>query len=248
MEDLKICQKSTKYEQVMFCEAVKADMANSKDTSFNNITSSTLSLTTVLIEDLFEAITIHKELCGEKVDPKPSISLLNKTNTFDGYNFSIGIINNDEYNALQKELLLLFEGYCIFGFGEFYKKQLCILVEVNKTMYGNNEDVPKKHMEIFLLGSPGIINHMIPQREFTHPVFPQTYCTILNKQEFIIHNSVTQSVQFSLSTMPTMSTIYDKPRAGWNGIKTDDYFKIISKRVKLVMRYKKKKIYNSTTV
>ncbi len=25
--------------------------------------------------------------------------------------------------------------------------------------------------------------------------------------------------------MPTMSTIYDKPEAGWNRINTDDYFK-----------------------
>jgi hypothetical protein len=33
MEDLKNCQKPTKYGQVMFCEAVKVDMANSKDSS-----------------------------------------------------------------------------------------------------------------------------------------------------------------------------------------------------------------------
>jgi hypothetical protein len=56
------------------------------------------------------------------------------------------------------------------------------------------------------------------------PVFPQSYQTIFNKQEFIIHNSVTQLVQYSLSTLPTMSTIYDKPGAGWNIIDTDDYF------------------------
>ncbi len=31
MEDLKICQKPTKYGQVMCCEAGKVDMANSKD-------------------------------------------------------------------------------------------------------------------------------------------------------------------------------------------------------------------------
>ncbi len=60
----------------------------------------------MLCEDLFEAINIHKEFCGEKEDPKPSISLLNKTNTCDGYDFIIGIINVDEYNALQKELLM----------------------------------------------------------------------------------------------------------------------------------------------
>jgi hypothetical protein len=83
MEDFNICQKPTKYGNIMFCEAVKVDMANSKDSSFRNTITSTLSLITVLFEDLFEAITIHKDFCGEKEVPQPSISLLNKTNTFD---------------------------------------------------------------------------------------------------------------------------------------------------------------------
>jgi hypothetical protein len=43
------------------CEAVKVDMENSKDTSFNNSITSTLSLITALFEDLFEAITTHKD-------------------------------------------------------------------------------------------------------------------------------------------------------------------------------------------
>jgi hypothetical protein len=150
IDDVKICQKQTRYGQFMFCEAVKVDMANSKETSFSNTISSTVSLITVLCEDLFEAITIHKEFCGEKEDPKPSFTLLNKTNTCDGYDFNIDIINDDEYNALQKELLMLFEGYCIFSFWEFYKNMLCILVEVNKTMYGNNEDIQKKTFGQFL--------------------------------------------------------------------------------------------------
>jgi hypothetical protein len=124
-------------------------MANSKETSFSNTISSTLSLITVLFEVLFQAINMHKEFCGEQEIPKPAISLLNKTNTCDGYDFNIDIINNDGYNALQKELLVLFEAYCIFGSREFYKNLLCILVEVNKTMYGNNEDVQKKRVDIF---------------------------------------------------------------------------------------------------
>ncbi len=84
MENLKICQKPTKYGQDMFCEAVNVDMAKSKDSSFNNTITSTLSLITVLFEDLIEAIIIHKDLCGRKMDPKPSISLLNKTDIFNG--------------------------------------------------------------------------------------------------------------------------------------------------------------------
>jgi hypothetical protein len=42
---------------------------------------------------------------------------------------------------------MLFEGYCIFGFWEFFENFFCFLMEVNKTMYGNNEDVPKKVLD-----------------------------------------------------------------------------------------------------
>ncbi len=134
----------------MFCGAVKVDMANSKDTSFKNIITSTLSLITVLFEDLFEAITIHKDFCGKKEVPQPSISLLNKTNTCDRHEFDIDIIT-DEVNPLKKESLMLFEGFSIFGYREFYKNLLCILMEVNKTIYGNNGDVPDKLLDIFEL-------------------------------------------------------------------------------------------------
>ncbi len=134
-------------------------MANSKGSSFNHTITSTISLITVLLEDLFEAITIHNDFCGINMDPKPSISSLNKTDTLNGYDFTINIFE-DEVNALQKESLMLFEAYCIFGYREFYKKLLYILMEVNKTMYGNNEDVPDKLFDIFLLSSPGIRNHM----------------------------------------------------------------------------------------
>jgi hypothetical protein len=51
------CQKPTKYGQFMFYEAVKVDMANSKETSFNNTISNTLSLITVLFEDYLKPST-----------------------------------------------------------------------------------------------------------------------------------------------------------------------------------------------
>ena len=55
------CQIPTKYGQFMFYEAVKNDLANSMETSFNNTISTTLSLITVLFEDLFEAVNIQVE-------------------------------------------------------------------------------------------------------------------------------------------------------------------------------------------
>jgi hypothetical protein len=87
----------------MFYVAVKSDLANFKETSFNNSISSTLSLINVLFENLFEAVNIQAVLVGEKEDPKPSITSTNETNTCDGYESNIDVINNDECNALQKE-------------------------------------------------------------------------------------------------------------------------------------------------
>ncbi len=110
------CLKPTKNGQFMFYEAVEKDMANSKEVSFNNTIPSTLSFITVLFEDLFEAVNIQAVLVGEKVDPIPSVKSQKKTNTCDGYDFNIDIISDDEYNALQKESLMLFEGFCIVGF------------------------------------------------------------------------------------------------------------------------------------
>ncbi len=106
----------------MFYEAVKNDLANSKKISFNDTISTTHSLITVLsFEDLLEAVNIQAEKCGEKEEPKTSITSLNKANTCDGYDFNIDIINNDEYNALQKKSLMLFEGFASLVFGNSLK-------------------------------------------------------------------------------------------------------------------------------
>ncbi len=105
------------------------------------------------------------------MDPESSALLLNKTDTRDGYDFNIDIIT-DEVNALQKELLMLFEGFCIFGYREFYKICFFILMEVNKTIYGNNGDVPDILLNIFLLSCPGIRNHMNRQVVAPDLVFP----------------------------------------------------------------------------
>ncbi len=61
-------------------------------------------------------------------------------------------------------------------------------------MNGNYEDVPDKLMDIFLLRTPGLINYMIWQVGATDVVFPQSYQTIINKHESIIHNNVTGSI------------------------------------------------------
>ncbi len=80
------------------------------------------------------------------------------------------------------------------------------------------------------------------------PVFPQSYQTILNKQEFIIHNSVTRPVQYSLYTLPTMSTIYDKTGARWDRIDPDNYFTSYFKTNEMGDVVQQEKIYITTIV
>ncbi len=95
---------------------------------------------------------------------------------------------------------------------------------VIKTIHGNDGDVPDIPVNMFLSSSLGIRNHMNRQVVAPDNVFPQSYQTILNKWEFIIHKRVTQPIQHSLYTLPTMSTIYDKPGSGWDRIDPDNYF------------------------
>ncbi len=105
---------------------------------------------------------------------EPSTSLLNQTDSLNLYVFNIDVFT-DEVDALQKELLVLFEGFCIFGYREFYKNLLCILMVVNKTIHGNNGDVPDKLLNMFILSSPGIRNQMNRQVVAPDPEFPQSY-------------------------------------------------------------------------
>ncbi len=128
----------------------------------------------MLFEYLFEAITLHRDFSGEKMRLEPSTLLLNKTNTCDGHDFKIDVFT-DETDELQKESLVLFEGFCIFGYREFYKNLHCILMVVNKTIYEDNGDIPDILLNMFLLSSPEIRNHMNWRVVAPDPMFPQSY-------------------------------------------------------------------------
>ncbi len=128
----------------------------------------------MLFEDSFEAMTLHRDFSGEKVRLEPSTSLLNKTNTCDGQDFNIDVFT-DEVNALQKESLVLFEGFVSLVTGNSTKKCFVFLMVVNKTIHGNNGDVPDILLNMFLSSSPGIRNHMNWQVVAPDPVFPQSY-------------------------------------------------------------------------
>ncbi len=78
-------------------------MANSKGKLFADIISSTLALITVLFEDVFEAVNIHKTLidCDDTHDPWPYVTLMKTMDTSGGFVFEGGIIKNEDCSPLQ---------------------------------------------------------------------------------------------------------------------------------------------------
>jgi len=54
-----------------------------------------------------------------------------------------------EFNAVQKECLKSFEALCVFGYQEFYKNFLLILVEMHYQISRKKTPVPKRIMAMF---------------------------------------------------------------------------------------------------
>ncbi len=131
--------------------------------------------------------------------------------------------------------------------GDFINKLLCILMEVNKIIYGNNEDVSDKLMDIFLLRSPGLINHMIQQVGATYPVFPQSYWTTLANRNS--SSKIAWPNRFNIPCTQCLQCQAFMTNLELDGIKLilTTISKIISRWVTLVMWYKTK-VYNTTTI
>jgi hypothetical protein len=102
------------------------------------------------------------------------------TETFGGFVFEGGIIKNEEYSPLQKELLRLLESLCVFGYWEYYKNLLCTLVEAHKTIYGTGTPVTKNLIEMFHLSTQGMLAHMMRQGRSIPSVFQHSYMIFCN--------------------------------------------------------------------
>jgi hypothetical protein len=115
---LKKCKNLDSGSIHRFCKAIRVDTENLKEKSAAGTISSTLALITVLFEDVVEAVCIHNTLINsdDPQDPWPDVILMNRTKTFGGFVFEGEFIKNEEYSPVQKELLKLLEGLCVFGY------------------------------------------------------------------------------------------------------------------------------------
>jgi hypothetical protein len=146
----------------------------------------------------------------------------------DGFKFERGIVANKEFNGLEKECLKSFESLCVFGYPEYYKNVLCILVEFYYLISGKATPVPRPMMEIFNLFNQPLINHMMWWGKFEKQVLPHSYKLVTNKSELNVSYTDTRPVQFNLCTLPSADTCIDKEGSGWNKTNISEYFSLTS--------------------
>jgi hypothetical protein len=140
-------------QQFSLCEAIKVDAFQSED-NVDKI-SSTLPLIKVLFEDLQLGFEIHQQFktnTPKDVDVNGTkFFLLNQTSTKQGgYTlFANQLQKNDGIDPIKKEAFKLLEAFCIFGYREFYKNLLCILVFMHQRVYGEESLVPTQILKMF---------------------------------------------------------------------------------------------------
>jgi hypothetical protein len=117
----------------------KVDIDKTKESNYNDIITSTISLITVVFEDFSTAIELHgKAKDINTVHQTSPIMLLNS-----GFKFEQGLVRKDDYSGLQKECLSSLEALCLFSYHEYYNNLHCILVEMNETFCGKQNTSSK---------------------------------------------------------------------------------------------------------
>jgi hypothetical protein len=117
--------------------------------------SSTLLLIKVIFEDVRLEFEIHQQFKAntpKDVDVNGTkFFLLNQSSTKQGgYTlFAKQLQKNNGIDPIIKEAFKLLEAFCIFGYQEFYKKLLCILVFTHQRVYGKESLVQMQILNMF---------------------------------------------------------------------------------------------------
>ena len=106
----------------------------------------------------------------------------------DTFEFEKGFLEK-EFNTLQKECLKSFESLCVFGYREFYKNLLCILVEMHYQIYRKFTPVPKRMMELFGVSNAMLVGHMSRRGKFEKTKYTQAYRMDIKNSHFIYYPS-----------------------------------------------------------
>jgi hypothetical protein len=225
-DDMFFCSRAngTKKGEHEFCEAVKVDVSKTKETNFQASITNTIALVSVLFEEIGVAVELHemakKEKKSEVTFPSGHSILFNKT-----FSFKQGFLKK-EFNAVQKECLKSLEALCVFGYREFYKNFLLVLVEMNDQISRKKTPVPKRIMAMFGVSTGPLVAHMMQRGKFQTTKFSQAYRVEYNSSHLIVGNSATRPVQFSFGSLPSGATFTEKQGHGWNPTNVAEYFQV----------------------
>jgi hypothetical protein len=130
-------------------------------------------LASVLFEDFGVAVELlekaKKIKTTEEAFPSGHSILFNET-----FQFEQGFLK-EECHVVKRENLKSLEALCVFGYREFYKNFLLLLVEMHYKISRKKTSVPKRIMDLFGVSTGQIVAHMLRRGKFKQTKFSQAY-------------------------------------------------------------------------
>jgi hypothetical protein len=124
--------------------------------------TNTIALVSVLFEDFGVAVELLEKAKNyksiEEAFPSGHSIIFNKT-----FQFEQGFLK-EEFHVVKRESLKSLEALCVFGYREFYKNFLLILVEMHYQISCVKTPVPKRIMGMFGVSTKQLVAHMCPKR------------------------------------------------------------------------------------
>jgi hypothetical protein len=131
---------------------------------------------------------------------------------------------NNGIDPIKKEAFKLLEAYCIFGYREFYKNLLCILVFTHQRVYGKESLAPTQILKMFKrLDNKVVIDHL---KWHFKPACPLSFYHLYSiNDDMTVHCTKIHPIQLKFGKVNDMLTFYDKQGDGWTNIHINKYFK-----------------------
>ncbi len=118
----------------------------------------------------------------------------------------------------------MLEAFCIFGYREFYKNLLCILVFTHQRVYGKESLVPTQISKMFKqLDNEVVIDYL---KRYFKPTRPSSFDHLFSiNDDMTVQCTKIHPIQFKFGKVNDMFTFYDKQGDGWTNICINKYFK-----------------------
>ncbi len=115
------------------------------------------------------------------------------------------LLKKDGIDPIKKEAFKLLEAFCMFGYREFYKNLLCILVFTHQTVYGKESLVPTQILKMFKrLDNELVIEHLKRHFKPTRPLSFDHLSSI--NDDTTVHCTKNHPIQFKFGEVNDMLT------------------------------------------